>query len=86
MPLDGVSADEWLMFDTVLIVRDLFTGGNRSFSSSTDARGFRAAVYNHYGEATQLLTRVQHQQLSGVTPAGQGVGWSHVWHTACAVF
>jgi hypothetical protein len=50
MPLDGVSADEWLLFDTVLIVRDLFTGGNRSFSSTTDAQEFRAAVYNHYGE------------------------------------
>lgn len=50
MPLEGVGADEWVMFDKVLIVRDLFTGGNRSFTSSRDAREFRAAVYQHYGE------------------------------------
>lgn len=50
MPLEGVCADEWVVFDQVLIVRDLFTGGNRSFTNSADAREFRAAVYKQYGE------------------------------------
>lgn len=50
MPLEGLSPDDWVMFDTVLIVRDLFTGGTRSFTSTADARQFRAAVYQQYGE------------------------------------
>jgi protein O-GlcNAc transferase len=50
MPLEGLSADEWVMFDQVLIVRDLFTGGNRSFTDSSSAKEFRAAVYQHHGE------------------------------------
>jgi len=50
MPLEGLSADDWVMFDQVLIVRDLFTGGNRSFTNSLAAHEFRAAVYKQYGE------------------------------------
>jgi protein O-GlcNAc transferase len=53
MPLEGASPDEWVVFDRVLIVRDLFTGGKRSFTSSSDAREFRAAVYTHYGERAE---------------------------------
>jgi hypothetical protein len=59
MPLEGVSGGEWLLFDRVLMVRDLFTGGNRSFTSTQDAREFRAAVYAQYGERW---------------PAGRGAG------------
>ncbi|GBF94574.1 hypothetical protein Rsub_06689 [Raphidocelis subcapitata] len=49
MPLEGVPRDEWVVFDRVLIVRDVFTGGSRSFASTEDAHEFRAAVYAHYG-------------------------------------
>ncbi|KAF8072370.1 ALDH10A8 [Scenedesmus sp. PABB004] len=49
MPLEGVAPDEWVVFDRALIVRDLFTGGGRSFTSTADARAFRAEVYQAYG-------------------------------------
>jgi hypothetical protein len=49
MPLEGVPADEWVVFERALIVRDLFTGGTRTFTSSQDARAFRAEVYRQYG-------------------------------------
>lgn len=50
MPLEGIQEDDWVMFDRVLIVRDLFTGGKRSFTYSGDAQAFRAAVYKQYGK------------------------------------
>lgn len=62
MALEGVAADEWVAFDRVLIVRDLFTGGTRSFTSSSDAQEFRAAVYTHYGEGV-----VRHRAGQGRT-------------------
>lgn len=49
MPLEGVSADEWVVFERALIIRDLFTGGTRTFTTTEDAREFRAEVYRHYG-------------------------------------
>lgn len=51
MPLEGVPTDEWVVFDRALIIRDLFTGGTRTFTSTQDAREFRAEVYRNYGEA-----------------------------------
>eukprot|EP00775_Hariotina_reticulata_P006840 gene6840-7058_t len=41
----------------VLIVRDLFTGGTRSFTNTVDARAFRAAVYSNYGLPPPALRR-----------------------------
>ena len=32
-----------------MIVRDLFTGGKRSFASTTDAREFRQTIYDNHG-------------------------------------
>jgi len=49
MPLEGIPLDQWVVFDNVLIIRDIFTGGARSFESREDAHAFRAAVYAHYG-------------------------------------
>lgn len=49
MPLEGVPPNEWVVFERVLIVRDVFTGGSRTFASAADAHEFRAAVYAHYG-------------------------------------
>ena len=34
-----------IAFETVMIVRDLFTGGKRSFASTADAREFRSTIY-----------------------------------------
>ncbi|KAI8470588.1 MAG: hypothetical protein J3K34DRAFT_385246 [Monoraphidium minutum] len=48
-PLEGVPPTEWLVFERVLIIRDIFTGGSRTFASKGDAHEFRAAVYGHYG-------------------------------------
>lgn len=49
-PLEGTSPGEWLVFESVLIVRDIFTGGARSFDTQQDAREFRSLVYQQYGE------------------------------------
>jgi hypothetical protein len=49
-PLEGTSPGEWLVFESVLIVRDIFTGGARSFDNQQDAREFRSLVYQQYGE------------------------------------
>eukprot|EP00879_Flechtneria_rotunda_P027722 GHRR01029709.1.p1 GENE.GHRR01029709.1~~GHRR01029709.1.p1 ORF type:complete len:256 (+),score=63.24 GHRR01029709.1:320-1087(+) len=49
MPLEGLPADEWVAFERALMIRDLFTGGTRSFTNSQDAQEFRAEVYRHYG-------------------------------------
>jgi hypothetical protein len=47
--LEGYQKDEWVIFERALIVRDLYTGGVRTFLSRKDARQFRAAVYSQYG-------------------------------------
>ena len=36
-------------FETVMIIRDLFTGGKRSFATTADAREFRAGIYTNHG-------------------------------------
>jgi protein O-GlcNAc transferase len=81
MPLEGVSRDEWIMFDHVLIVRDLFTGGNRSFASTQDAREFRAAVYKQYGEAGGAGVWSGHDSCSGAPQPGAPPP-SHTHNTA----
>ncbi len=49
-PLEGYEPQEWVVFERALVVRDLFTGGTRTFHSQPDARDFRAALYQQYGE------------------------------------
>jgi hypothetical protein len=63
MPLEGVPADEWVVFERALIVRDLFTGGTRTFTNSQDARAFRAEVYRQYGGYLGGAYVVQPQRL-----------------------
>ena len=48
-PLEGYGAHEWVCFERALVVRDLFTGGTRTFHSTPDAQDFRAALYQQYG-------------------------------------
>jgi hypothetical protein len=50
-PLEGYGAHEWVCFERALVVRDLFTGGTRTFHTVPDAQDFRAALYQQYGEA-----------------------------------
>jgi len=48
-PLEGFKAHEWVCFERALVVRDLFTGGVRTFFSTADAQHFRTRLYQHYG-------------------------------------
>ena len=47
-PLEGFKAHEWVCFERALVVRDLFTGGVRTFFSNADAQHFRTRLYQHY--------------------------------------
>jgi hypothetical protein len=49
--LEGVEEGEWLVFERVMIVRDLFTGGTRTFHNQHDAVEFRSNIYQQYGAA-----------------------------------
>lgn len=44
-PLEGYSANEWVMFENVLVLKDLALGGGRTFASQQDAKEFRALIY-----------------------------------------
>ncbi len=44
-PLEGYKANEWVVFERALVVRDQFTGGQRTFLSRQDAKDFRAEIY-----------------------------------------
>ena len=49
--LEGVKPHEWVYFERALVVRDIFTGGGRTFQSKQDAQAFRASLYMRYGTA-----------------------------------
>jgi protein O-GlcNAc transferase len=51
MPLEGVPPDKWLVFERALIVRDIYTGGGRTFLTTDDAQEFRKLVYSQYGKS-----------------------------------
>jgi hypothetical protein len=40
-----------VVFETAMVVRDLFTGGKRTFASTADARHFRERIYAAHGLA-----------------------------------
>lgn len=50
-PLENFRTDEWVVFERALVVRDIFTGGVRTFLSSADAKAFRALIYTQHGLA-----------------------------------
>lgn len=62
MLLDGVTADEWIVFERCIITRDLFTGGGRTFLSTADATAFRSLVYQQYGKQQHADREHHHQQ------------------------
>lgn len=47
--LSGFQRDTWYVFERVLIVRDLATGGGRTFLNFDDAKEFRELIYRQYG-------------------------------------
>lgn len=47
--LEGFKRDTWYIFERVLIVKDLYTGGGRTFHNREDAREFRGLIYEQYG-------------------------------------
>ena len=51
-PLEGYGLGEWVCFERALVVRDIFTGGTRTFLSQRDAQVFRARLYAQYGTAS----------------------------------
>ena len=48
-PLEGHGAREWACFERVLVVRDAFAGGERTWATTEDARAFRARIYAQHG-------------------------------------
>lgn len=48
-PLEGFEPGEWVCFERAMVVRDVFTGGRRTFLSTQDAQTFRAMLYRQYG-------------------------------------
>jgi Glycosyltransferase 61 len=56
-PLEGYNEHQWVCFEHALVVRDLFTGGTRTFLSQADAREFRTTMYGRYGLQAPELPR-----------------------------
>ena len=48
-PLEGFGRREWVCFERALVVRDMFTGGERTFLTQSDAQAFRAMIYAQHG-------------------------------------
>ena len=48
-PLEGHGPRQWACFERVLIVRDAFAGGERTWATTGDARIFRARIYAQHG-------------------------------------
>ena len=66
-PLENFRTDEWVVFERSLVVRDIFTGGVRTFLSSADAKAFRALIYTQHGEVT-----CSHRDHQAWRPPGWG--------------
>ena len=50
-PLEGFGNTTWVCFQRALVVRDIFTGGKRTFFSREDARDFRGRIYARNGDS-----------------------------------
>lgn len=57
-PLEGYQPHEWVAFERALVVRDIFTGGVRTFLSTEDAQAFRSLIYKQYSEPSCCLPTV----------------------------
>ena len=54
-PLEGFGNATWVCFQRALVVRDIFTGGKRTFFSREDAQDFRARIYARNGSGRLCL-------------------------------
>ncbi|KAK9836079.1 hypothetical protein WJX84_007267 [Apatococcus fuscideae] len=57
-PLEGFAPDEWVCFERALVVRDIFTGGTRTWLSQEDAQTFRRDIYKIYELPPPMPRRV----------------------------
>ncbi|PSC72084.1 EGF domain-specific O-linked N-acetylglucosamine transferase [Micractinium conductrix] len=48
-PLEGFSPSTWVAFDRVMVVKDTYMGGVRTFLSQADAHLYRKMLYAQYG-------------------------------------
>eukprot|EP01026_Neomeris_dumetosa_P004514 TRINITY_DN1120_c0_g1_i7.p1 TRINITY_DN1120_c0_g1~~TRINITY_DN1120_c0_g1_i7.p1 ORF type:complete len:345 (-),score=39.36 TRINITY_DN1120_c0_g1_i7:207-1241(-) len=48
-PLQGLPSDEWICFERALVIRDVYTGGKRTFQTTEYAQQFRREIYEQYG-------------------------------------
>lgn len=68
-PLEGYAPDAWVAFDRVLVVKDVYTGGVRTFLDTKDAHLFRKMLYAQVGG----------QATGGSSVAGRGLwGLAHL--------
>ena len=47
--LEGFDKDTWYIFEKVIICKDLYTGGGRTFLTTEAAREFRGIIHQQYG-------------------------------------
>ena len=62
-PLEGYGPNEWVAFERALVVRDIFTGGVRTFLSTQDAQAFRALIYKQYSECTNHTQKLLESRI-----------------------
>ena len=63
-PLEGYEPHEWVSFERALVVRDIFTGGVRTFLSTEDAQAFRASMYKQYSKLQRNYLLASHSTAS----------------------
>ncbi len=63
-PLEGYEPHEWVSFERALVVRDIFTGGVRTFLSTEDAQAFRASMYKQYSKLQRTYLLASHSTAS----------------------
>ena len=63
-PLEGFDSASWVCLQRTLVVRDIFTGGKRTFFSQSDAQDFRRRIYARNGDpsSTQAPSRKMYMQ------------------------
>ena len=66
-PLEGYKPHEWVAFERALVVRDIFTGGVRTFLSTADAQAFRSLIYKQYSKMHMCVLLMFTSYLVSVT-------------------
>ncbi|GAX80047.1 hypothetical protein CEUSTIGMA_g7486.t1 [Chlamydomonas eustigma] len=60
--LEGLDKDTWYIFERVIITKDLYTGGGRTFTTYDAAKEFRGLIYQQYGlpppQPRQVIPRI----------------------------